>query len=110
MEEAKKKKKLNISNKIASFFVRIFQKYFSFENGIDISNETQVLYRRNRVIKNIVLITNLLYSIILLVITFGDQSNIFLTVLCFPLTFFVNRTLSKMIFNNEEDYVNVCKT
>jgi len=76
---------------------------FGFESNIDISDETQVLYRRNVVIKNVIFLTNLLYTIILFVISFGDSSNWILTVLLFPVTYLVNRTLKKMIFTDKDD-------
>ncbi len=103
MESEKKDgKKLNKKKKIiSSFFGNIFQKYFSFESGIDISNETQVLFRRNKVIKNIILVTNLLYTIILFVVSRGDSQNIVLSVLLLPVTFVINKSLTKMINENE---------
>lgn len=103
MENEKKGlKKLNRRRKkISSFFGNIFQKFFSFESGIDISNDTQVLFRRNKVIKNIILVTNLLYTIILFIVSHGDSKNIVLSALLLPVTFFVNRSLTKMINQNE---------
>ena len=86
MENEKKGlKKLNRrKKKISSFFGNIFQKFFSFESGIDISNDTQVLFRRNKVIKNIILVTNLLYTIILFIVSHGDSKNIVLSALLLP--------------------------
>jgi len=102
----KDEKKLNKKKKsLSSFIGNIFQKYFSFESGIDISNETQVLYRRNKVIKNIILVTNILYSIILFVVSFTDHNNLVLSVLVLPVTFFVNRSLTKMVNKNETNFL-----
>lgn len=104
MDEAKKKKKLNISLMFKSIFSRLFQKYFSFENGVDISDDTQVLYRRNKVIKNIIFVTNMLYTIILFVVSRGDQTNLILSTLFIPVTFILNKKLGHMINDNEKDF------
>ena len=91
-------------NKVKSTSVgHFFEDNFGFEAGIDLSNETEVLHRRNVVIKNIIFISNLLYSIIFFFISFGDSSNWVLTIILFPITFFVNHTLKKMIENNKDN-------
>ncbi|MCR5787089.1 MAG: hypothetical protein K6G28_05255 [Acholeplasmatales bacterium] len=105
MEEAKKNKKFNISLKIKSFFSRLFQKYFSFENGVDISDETQVLYRRNKVIKNIIFVTNILYTAILFVVSRNDSTNLILSTMFIPVTLLLNTKLGKIIAQNEKDYI-----
>ena len=80
-----------------------FDKNFGFESGIDITNENQLLYRKNVVIKNIILVSNLIYTLIFTLISFGDKSNWLLTFLLFPATFFVNYTLKKLINKGYED-------
>lgn len=77
-----------------------FRDLFSFEKGIDPTDETQVLYRKNLVIKNIIFLSNMIYTIIMFFITLGEQStsNIVLTVILFPFTFLFNRTLKKIIY------------
>lgn len=100
-EKSSLKAKISIKEKLNKFF----SNSFGFESNIDISDETQVLYRRNVVIKNIIFLTNLLYTIILFVISFGDSSNWILTILLFPVTYLVNRTLKKMIFVEKNDLV-----
>ena len=54
------KNKLQEKLKDNKFFIN----NFGFESGIDIANDTQVLYRKNYVIKNIVFISNLIYAIV----------------------------------------------
>ena len=81
----------------------IFQKYFGFEEGIDITNETQVLFRKNVVIKNIIFISNLIYTLIFAIISVGETSNLVLTIICFPVTFLVNNMLKRTIFKNKDD-------
>jgi hypothetical protein len=44
----------------------IFAKFFGFEQGVDITNDVAVLFRRNVVIKNIVFVSNIMYTLILL--------------------------------------------
>ena len=79
---------------------RIFAKFFGFEEGVDITNDVMVLYRRNVVIKNIIFLSNIMYSIILFVLSLSSSSQIsdwFLTVLAFPITYVINKLLKKLI-------------
>ena len=48
----------NLKNKLKTKIknTTFFKKKFSFESGIDITNENEVLYRKNVVIKNILFI------------------------------------------------------
>lgn len=81
---------------------------FSFEAGIDITDDTAVLYRRNIVIKNIIFLSNIAYTIILFVISFtnpNNSSNWVLTIIFMPFTFFLNRTLKKLIYDDKKDIV-----
>lgn len=78
---------------------------FGFEKGIDITNDKQVLFRRNVVIKNIIFLSNLIYTLIFTIMSIGDSSNWVITIICFPLTFFINVALKKMIFKNSNDYI-----
>ncbi len=104
MNEIKEEsEKLNKKKSISSFFSYIFQKYFSFEAGVDISNDTQVLYRRNKVIKNIIFVTNWLYTIILFIVSFTDHTNLVLSAILVPVTFYVNYRLGKVIRMNEDN-------
>ena len=80
-----------------------FNKNFGFESGIDITNEQQLLYRKNVVIKNIIFVSNLIYTLIFTLISFGDKSNWLLTFLLFPATFLINATLKKLINKGYED-------
>ena len=83
-----------------------YQKYFGFENGIDITDDKMVQYRKNVVIKNIIFVSNLIYTVIFFLISLGDpsdQSNWLLTILLFPVTFLVNHILKRMIKKGPED-------
>ena len=83
-----------------------FQDKFGFENGIDITDDNEVLYRKNVVIKNIVLVANIIYTLIFTIISIGDptnRSNWLLTILLFPVTFLVNHLLGKMIKRGAKD-------
>lgn len=82
---------------------KFFINNFGFESGIDITNDTQVLYRKNYVIKNIVFISNLIYSIVFSLLSIGHSNNWLLSVLLFPITFVLNSTLKKLINKNPED-------
>lgn len=95
----------NLKNKIQSKIKNntFFTSRFGFESGIDITNDNQVLYRKNVVIKNIIFISNLVYTLIFTILSFSDKSNWLLTVLLFPVTFIVNNILTKMIKKGPED-------
>lgn len=85
-------------------FIAFATKHFSFESGIDLSDEVGVLYRRNIVIKNIIFLSNIVYSAMLFVITFGssEPGSWLFTVIPFPFTFLINRTV-KRIINQQKD-------
>lgn len=93
------KKGLKTKIKENKFFVN----NFGFERGIDITDDTQVLYRKNYVIKNIVFISNLIYSIVFSLLSMGHSNNWLLSVLLFPITFVLNSTLKKLINKNPND-------
>ena len=53
-------------------FVKLFSKLnnmLSFEKGIDITDDYQVLKRKNIVIKNIIFFSNITYTLILFLIS-----------------------------------------
>ncbi len=81
----------------------IYNNMFGFESNIDITNDTQVLFRKNVVIKNIIFISNLIYTFIFSIASIGEPSNWLLTIICFPITFLVNHTLNKMINRDKEN-------
>ncbi len=93
--------------KIFKKIINKWNELFSFELGVDITNDTQVLFRRNVVVKNIIFLSNLVYSIILLVISIAEVEvgNLVLTILFFPLTFLINLTLKKMIYNDKTNLI-----
>lgn len=83
-------------------FVKIFSKFnnmLSFEKGIDITDDYAVLKRKNIVIKNIIFFSNITYTLILFLISLlsNGTSNWVLTIIFVPVTFGLNRTLSKLI-------------
>ena len=81
-----------------------FSSRFGFESGIDIANDNEVLYRKNVVIKNIIVLVNLVYTIIFTIISIDEPSNWLLTVLLFPITYIVNHALGKMIKKGPDDH------
>jgi len=58
----KKVKTKKLSIKTLGF--NLFAKFFGFDEGIDIANDIEVLHRRNIVIKNIIFMSNMLYTAI----------------------------------------------
>ena len=84
----------------------IFAKFFGFEQGVDITNDVAVLFRRNVVIKNIVFVSNIMYTLILLVLSFSSEAQVadwVITVMAFPITYVINKLLKKLIFLDRED-------
>lgn len=92
-------KKFNIRN--------FFERNFSFEHSVDLNDEVEVLFRRNIVIKNIIFISNIVYSIILMVVSLGnpENGNWLWTVIPFPLTFVINKTIKQVIYTEKKDLV-----
>ena len=89
-------------------FVKLFSKLnnmLSFEKGIDITDDYQVLKRKNIVIKNIIFLSNITYTLILFLISLiaSGTSNWVLTIIFVPVTFGLNRTLSKLINDSTHD-------
>ncbi len=80
------------------------RKRFSFEEDVDLSNQTEVLNRKNIVIKNIIFLSNMVYSALLFVVTLGssDPGAWLYSVIPFPLTFLINKTIKKLININDE--------
>lgn len=100
-QEKKSKGKL-----IHSFGKNFFARFFGFERGIDITNDVEVLYRRNIVIKNIIFVSNIMYSVILLILSVsveGNPADWVVTFIAFPLTYVINKFLKKLIFLDTED-------
>ncbi|MGE4320845.1 MAG: hypothetical protein AB7E61_05325 [Acholeplasmataceae bacterium] len=94
---------------IKLFGREIFAKFFGFEQGIDITDDVAVLFRKNVVIKNIIFITNMMYSLILFVLSITNTnpdtkvSNWVMTVIIFPITYAINKLLRKLIFLDQHD-------
>lgn len=85
--------------------VNIFAKFFGFEQGIDITDDIAVLHRRNIVIKNIIFISNLFYSLLLLILSLstGLTADWVVTVITLPLTFLINKLLKNLIALDKSD-------
>ena len=103
-EKKDKKKKTNV----VSWGKSLFSRFFGFEEGIDITNEVAVLKRRNIVIKNIILISNIFYFFLMLIVSLvsiDQKDKIFnwvVTGATFPLTFVINYFLSSLIYKGSK--------
>jgi response regulator RpfG family c-di-GMP phosphodiesterase len=78
-----------------------FVNWFSFEAGVDILDETSVLYRKNLVIKNIIWITNvvfLLFTAISSEAVLTKTTNLIVLLVIFLIMFFTNRMTKKIIY------------
>ncbi len=67
---------------------------FNFEAGVDILDETSVLYRRNRVIKNILIVTNIVFLLFTLI---GNQNPNYIVIFAFGVIMFATNTTLKRI-------------
>jgi hypothetical protein len=93
-------------SKIAQWWSNItmhFVNWFSFEAGVDILDETSVLYRKNRVIKNIIWVTNivfLLFTAISSEAVVTRTTNFIVLLVIFLIMFFTNRMTKKIILES----------
>ncbi len=78
---------------------------FGFESGIDITNDTQVLYRKNIVIKNIIFVSNLIFTLIFALLSIGEHYNVVIMISLFPITFLFSFALKRTIQKNPDDYM-----
>lgn len=94
LEVSGKTKNAGFWNKIKDFFI----KRFSFEKGVDILDETSVLYRKNRVIRNIIFITNIVFLLFTFIGSEGlDQSvNLIVTFVIFLIMFFADKSVKRI--------------
>ncbi len=94
LEASGKARKSRLWTKITDFFI----KRFSFEAGIDILDETSVLYRKNRVIRNIIFITNIVFLLFTLIGSSGlnRSVNLIVTFVIFLVMFFTDRAVKKI--------------
>ena len=97
------KKKIDV----ISWGKSLFSKLFGFEQGIDITDDYEVLKRRNIVIKNIILLSNLFYFLLMLIVSIvstdrNDQIfNWVVTAATLPLTVAINFFLTTLIHKGE---------
>lgn len=71
---------------------------FNFEAGVDILDDTSVLYRRNKVNKNILLITNIVFILFTMI---GTQNPNYIIIAGFAIIMFLINHLLKRIINEE---------
>ncbi len=97
-----KQKELEGKSRFTEFWYRIGQfmiNRFSFEAGVDILDDTSVLYRKNLVIKNILGITNVVFLIFTMIGSEGVnlRINLILSFIFFLVMFFTNLSIRKII-------------
>lgn len=83
----------------------LFAKFFGFEQGVDITDDIAVLHRKNVVIKNIIFVTNIIYSLLLFILSLSTnlRSDWAITIIAFPLTFIINKGLTSLINIDNRD-------
>ncbi len=68
---------------------------FNFEAGVDILDDTSVLFRRNKVNKNILWVINIVFMVFTMI---GNQKQFLIVIAAFGVVMFtINRTLNKII-------------
>lgn len=101
-----KKFDFKVKDKIKTFGKDIFSRFFGFEQGIDITDDVAVLHRRNVVIKNIIFVSNIVYSLLLFInstITEASNADWAIAIVAFPVTFVVNTWLTRLIKMDTRD-------
>ncbi len=92
------KKVSTIRRRLRVLYKRILKRAsnrFSFEAGVDILDDTSVLYRRNRVIKNILILTNLVFLLFTII---GNENPNYIVIFGFGILMFaINTTLKRII-------------
>jgi len=85
---------------------QMFMNWFSFEEGVDILDDSSVLYRRNRVIKNIIFLTNIVFMIFTFIgsKSIGISVNIIVWFAFFLIMFFSNLSIKRIIFEEPRTY------
>ncbi len=98
----KKRTKKLLSNKTEreKWTLKKIINLFDLEAGIDILDESEALYRKNRIIKRIVFITNILFSVFLIT---RNYTMIVVTILLFLFTFGINKLLKSLIYDDPTD-------
>ena len=102
------RKKKEITNKPSTFrrklniyYKKINKKIadkFNFEAGVDILDDTSVLYRRNLVNKNILIVTNIVFILFALI---GNQKPNYIVIAGFAIIMLVINTTLKKIIHEE---------
>ncbi len=91
---------INTTSSIWKKIVNKITTWLSFETDVDILDETSVLYRRNKVIKNIILITNFVFMVFTFVGSkyVGFNVNLIVAFGFFLVMFFTNLSIKKIIY------------
>lgn len=97
-EVVEKEKSSSFSRKMKVYYRYLLHNIidkFNFESGVDILDDTSVLYRRNRVNKNILLVTNIVFILFTLI---GNKNPNYIVIAGFGvLMLAINTTLTRII-------------
>ncbi len=97
-EEKRNPNKPSKIRRRARVFYKILMKRasekFNFEAGVDILDEVSVLYRRNRVIKNILIVTNMVFLVFTVI---GNRNPNYIVIFGFGVIMFATNTTLKRI-------------
>lgn len=91
----------NFRRKVAIIFRRALKRFsdkFNFEAGVDILDDTSVLYRRNKVNKNILLVTN---AVLIIFSVIGTQQPNYIIIAIFAIVMLLINTTLKRLINEQ---------
>lgn len=89
-------------NENESWFIELFKNYFSFDKDVNLTNPTEVLYRKNYCIKNIVFLLKLVF--ILFSFIGISKTNYIITIIFWLIVFGLSQTIKFMLKNKKKDY------
>ncbi len=98
----KRKKPILEKGPKSTSFREFFRNRFSFDVNVDLTNPTNVLYRKNYVIKNIIFLANLIFSLFAFIGI--SKSNYILTLVFCLLMMTLSQTIAQMRKRKKDDF------
>lgn len=86
----------------ANSFSDFFRERFSFDMNVDLTNPTSVLYRRNYVIRHIIFLANMVFSVFSFVGI--SRTNYIITIVFWLLMTGLSQTISYLLRRKQDDY------
>ena len=102
----KERKRSIKENGLLNAFRQFFTDRFSFDANVNLTDKCSVLHRRNVVIKNIIFLANLVFTVFSFVGLRGNgfSANLIITIVFWLLMTGLSVTIATMLKKREEDY------